>query len=89
MKLADLEMLSGRPIEDESEESCDPEEQILIDIRAAIDLFSKIKTLLDYTGNKELVKTLSNLERTVMFNVSEEIRLFLAEVEPTYSEEAA
>lgn len=90
MELEELDAQRTKPKEDEEWEGADtidPEDQAIIDIKEAIFLFTTVKTVLDYVSNPDVVKRISQRERDIMFKVSEQVRTYLASVEPTYLDE--
>lgn len=91
MDLDELEATQGGKSPTTITEWTDPEpddEQTLIDLREGIHLLSTAKALLDYISNPLLIRTMSKRERDVGIGLSEQIRRYLAEVVPTYEEEA-
>lgn len=76
----------AKPIVAEFEE-VDDEEQAIIDVKEGINLIGTSMTMFNYLSNPMLCRTLSKRERDIMGGLAEQLRKYLASVEPTYSED--
>ena len=69
------------------EEQIDDDEQAYLDVQEAIRLLKKAKTLLDFLGDGDMIKAISNKERKVINTISGMVGDFVQMVEPVYAED--
>lgn len=70
-----------------TEEAIDDDEQAYMDVQEAIQLLQKAKTMLDYFGDSDMIKTITKRERDSIERVSGKIKGYLDNVSPIYTED--
>lgn len=87
MEIEEFEQKYAEPPADVDESDGGEELLMLQDLHDGVSLLSKVKTLLDYTGNIELCKSLTKRERETMAKISGEVGDYLDSVSGHYEEE--
>jgi hypothetical protein len=87
MELSELDEQAKLDLPVANDDYDDEEEQMRADVIDGMGLLGSVKTLLDYLSDPLLCKTVTKRERDIMDKLSEKIREYLCEVEPTYSED--
>jgi predicted transcriptional regulator len=75
-------------VDGEFEDQIDADEQAYMDVQEALRLFKTAKTLLDYLGDGDLIRTISEKERKTINKVAEKLGTYIENVSPMYSEES-
>jgi hypothetical protein len=71
----------------EFENEVDDEEQQRFDLQEGIRIFKKVKILLDFLGDEDMIKTLSKKERKTITKIAANVHEYLENTAPVYEDE--